>query len=99
MEIKINEDTHNPLLNRRKIDFTTTFDGATPSRNEIKNKLAAMMDISPELIVVQDIDNQYGKKEARGYAKIYDDANTLKSVECNYIIERNKPPEETESEA
>lgn len=99
MDIKITEDSHNPLLNRRKINFIATFDGATPSRNDIRNKLAAMLNTSSELIIVQDIDNQYGKKEAWGYAKAYDDADSLKSIESNYTIERNKPTEEAESEA
>lgn len=99
MDIKITEDSHNPMLNRRKINFITTFDGATPSRNEIRNKLAAMLNISSELIIVQEIDNQYGKKEGWGYAKAYEDINSLKSIESNYTVERNKPSEETESEA
>ena len=43
MEFEITRDVRNEVLNRRELVFTLTFDGPTPSRKSIQEKLAAML--------------------------------------------------------
>jgi len=43
MDIKVVKDKKNLLLNRRELDFVVKYEGSTPSRNDVKNKLAAML--------------------------------------------------------
>lgn len=100
MDINITEDKNNALLNRREVKFDANYDGATPSRLDVKNKLAAMLNVPLELVILQKFDNSYGVSSAAGYAKIYEDADRMKVVEKEYVLKRNELPEpEVEEEA
>lgn len=92
MDIRIIKDKKNLLLNRRELDFVVKYEGSTPSRNDIKNKLAAMLNAPLELLVVQKIKTEYGMQEAKGYAKLYDEAARMKEVELEYVQKRNAAP-------
>ena len=99
MDIRIIKDKKNLLLNRRELDFVVKYEGSTPSRNDVKNKLAAMLNAPFELLVVQKIKTEYGMQEAKGYAKLYEDAARMKEVELEYVLKRNAiPGAETEGE-
>ena len=99
MDIRIIKDKKNLLLNRRELDFVLRYEGSTPSRNDVKNKLAAMLNAPLELLVVQRIKTEYGMQEAKGYAKFYEDAARMKEVELEYVLKRNTiPGTETEGE-
>ena len=99
MDIRILKDKKNALLNRRELDFIVKYEGSTPSRNDVKNKLAAMLNAPLELLVVQRIKTEYGMQEAKGYAKLYEDAARMKEVELVYVLKRNAiPGTETEAE-
>jgi small subunit ribosomal protein S24e len=100
MDINITEDRNNAILNRREVNFNVTFEGVTPSRKDVKLRLAAMLNSPAELVIVQSIDNMFGKQQAAGYAKIYGDEGVMKSTEKEYMIKRNElPAEEPEAAA
>lgn len=89
MEISIVEVKENPLLKRKEARFRVSFDGAIPSRKELKEKLCAHLKAKPELVILDEIFGQYGRNEALGYAKVYDDVDALK-VELKHNIRRDK---------
>ena len=93
------KDKKNVLLNRRELDFIVKYEGSTPSRNDIRNKLAAMLNAPLELLVVQRIKTEYGMQEGKGYAKLYENEDRMKEVELEYVLKRNAiPGTETEGE-
>ena len=94
MDINVTEDKNNALLNRREINFTVKFEGPTPSRNDVKGKLVAMLNAPLDLTIIQKLDSEYGMQELSGYAKIYEDAARMTQVERDYSIKRNVIPEE-----
>ena len=99
MDIKIIKDKKNSLLNRRELDFIVIYEGSTPSRIDVRNKLAAMLNAPLELLVIQRIKTEYGMQESKGYAKLYEDADRMKQVEQEYVLKRNAVPgSETEGE-
>ncbi|AKB49967.1 SSU ribosomal protein S24e [Methanosarcina barkeri str. Wiesmoor] len=99
MDIRILKDKNNALLNRRELDFIVKYEGSTPSRNDVRNKLAAMLNAPLELVVVQRLKTEYGMQEGKGYAKIYENADRMKDVELEYVLKRNVAPGmETEGE-
>ena len=77
MDIRILKDKNNALLNRRELDFIVKYEGSTPSRNDVRNKLAAMLNAPLELMVVQRIKTEYGMQEGKGYAKLYENADRM----------------------
>ena len=98
MDIKVLEEKSNPLLQRREIQFSVSHNLGTPSRDEIKGKIAAYLNSKPELVIIERMRSEFGKRETRGYAKIYETAERLKSVETEHIIQRNAKKEVKKAE-
>lgn len=98
MDINITEDKNNALLNRRQVNFNVNFEGATPSRKDVKLRLAAMLNVPAELVIVQNIDNTFGKQEALGYAKVYENEERMKEIEREYVLQKNELPQEEPEE-
>ncbi|HJH31711.1 MAG TPA: 30S ribosomal protein S24e [Methanosarcinaceae archaeon] len=98
MDITVTEDKNNALLDRREINFTVKYEGATPSRNDVRNKLLAMLDAALDLTIIQKLDNEYGMQELTGYAKIYEDAARMAQVERKHMVTRNETPAVPEAE-
>lgn len=99
MDVKIIEDENNVLLNRRELSFEVTFEGPTPARMDVKNKMAALLNVPLGLVVIQRMKNDFGRQKINGYAKIYEDAARMKMIEEEHILERNKLPEAPEEKA
>lgn len=100
MELNIISKEENKLLNRTEIRFECLYQGeATPKLLDVKSKLVALEDADKELLIIDVLDPLYGEGKAKGYAKIYTDADSLKDIEANHIISKNKEiVEETEEE-
>lgn len=97
MEFEITRDVRNEVLNRRELVFTLTFDGPTPSRKSIQEKLAAMMNKNENLLVLDSLKTRFGKMEVTGRARIYDDEESRKSTERDYLLKRGEPKVESEA--
>jgi small subunit ribosomal protein S24e len=101
LEIQVIEEKNNPNLNRREIVFKVIHDESTPSRKSVVERLAATMNSKSNLVFVDSMNTEFGKRETIGYAKIYETAERAKQVERVHIIERNTftKPEEAKPEA
>jgi len=89
MAIKIVNDEENVLLNRRDIVFKTEEIGM--SRKSAKNTLVALLDTTPELLILDRMNSQFGTQEILGYARLYDNEQNLRRIEPEYMIARNAP--------
>jgi small subunit ribosomal protein S24e len=89
MDFEFIKEEENKLLNRTELDFVLTYDGATPSRKEILGKLCALRNVKPELCVLGSMKTEFGKQEIAGQARVYQDAEVLKSTELNHVIENS----------
>lgn len=101
MDIKVIEEKKNPLLQRREVKFSVSHNLGTPSREEIKAKIAAYLNSKPELVIIDNMKSEFGKRETRGYAKIYETEERMKSTETEHIVQRNakkEPKKEGEEE-
>jgi len=101
LDIQVIEEKNNPNLNRREIVFKVIHDESTPSRKSVVERLAATMNSKSNLVFVDNMNTEFGKRETIGYAKIYETAERAKQVERVHIIERNTftKPEEAKPEA
>ncbi|PWB51328.1 MAG: 30S ribosomal protein S24e [Candidatus Methanoperedenaceae archaeon] len=90
MEIQIIKDKTNPLLNRREISVVVK-NKTTATRIELKNKLAALLNSKPELIVVERLDTIYGKQEMNGTASLYQTEERLKQLAHQHLVARDAP--------
>ena len=98
MEIEILEERDNPLLGRKEVRFTVSFDGPMVKRSEVRDKLVAILNAKPDLLVVDHLKVEYGRPRAMGYAKVYQDEELMKKVERKHILRRNFEEEDKEEE-
>ncbi|HOI12816.1 MAG TPA: 30S ribosomal protein S24e [Methanoculleus sp.] len=97
MDFEITRDVRNEVLSRRELEFTLTFDGPTPSRKSIQEKLAALQNKDANLLVLDLERTRFGKMELCGRARIYDDEETKTSTEKAYLLKRGEPKAESEA--
>ena len=91
MDIEIVEQKQNPLLSRREVRFQVHHQGEkTPTRDAIREKLAAQMNSKKGNIVIDAMASAFGRSSTRGYARIYDTQEVLAKNEPHYILKRNK---------
>jgi len=99
-EIKSRNDS---ALPRSEVQAIVTFDGTTPSRQELIKNLSSKLKSKAELVVIKNIYTAYGDKEASIIAYIYDNEDALKSIEYKTMIEKNtlkkEEPKDKESKS
>lgn len=98
MEIEVVERRDNKLLGREEIHLVAVSRGSTPSREEVKQRVVAELDLPPELTLVDKITQRFGSKKVKCYVKVYKDRKWMERVENRYKLLRNKLVEEKEEE-
>jgi small subunit ribosomal protein S24e len=88
MDVEIVEDRENTLLRRREVRFKASYHGPTPTRQEARSKLVAVLTSDGQLTVLDKLESEYGAQTAVGYVKVYADKDAMK-VEPEYVLERN----------
>ena len=91
MEIKVLDSKDNPLLSRKEVKFK--IDHAretTPKIQDVKQKLAAMLTAKPELLLVDNIQPEFGRSTSMGYAKLYESEDSAKQFEGKHILKMNE---------
>jgi small subunit ribosomal protein S24e len=86
MELSVKDKKENALLKRTEVRFTVGFDGATPGRKEVKEKLCAALKANPALTVIDVLKQGYGSKELEGYAKVYSDADAMSAEQPHALL-------------
>ncbi len=95
MKIVIEKEFDNILLNRKQIHFRIIHQKqATPTRAEIRKKIAAQFNADLEKVIISQLIPKYGQAFTVGYAKIYETLENLQKIEPKYAIKRNKIKEE-----
>ncbi len=97
MNIKILSQKRNHLLKRREITFESVHEkGGTPSRFEVREQLAAILNANIDCVYIKKIETKTGSTVTVGEANVYDSVEQAKYAEPDYIISRNEPKEKTE---
>ena len=94
MEIEIVSDVRNELMERREVEAVISFEGPTPSRNEILAEVSKKLGVPDTHINVEKIWQRFGRQEARVLAFVYDTPIREKS-----IAQEEKPKEDQEGKA
>ncbi|MBD3263375.1 30S ribosomal protein S24e [Candidatus Woesearchaeota archaeon] len=99
MDIKITDKKENVLLNRTEIKADIEHVGKpTPSRAEIKEKLAAMLSSDKNLVIIRKLEQDFGSK-TKCTAMQYKTRDDLEKIEQKYLLKRDekKPKEKKEA--
>jgi small subunit ribosomal protein S24e len=93
MDVEIISRKENKILNRQEVGFLVKGAGATPSRKELREKIAALLNADEKTIIVDVLKTSYGSTELKGIARIYKNKKDLERLELSYVIARNFPEE------
>jgi small subunit ribosomal protein S24e len=93
MDITITDDTRNELLQRREILFQVAYEGPTPSRQQVLDKLTALLNLNPSLTLIDSLRTRFGKTEIKGTARVYDTEEMKIRIERPYLLQRGKKAE------
>ncbi|MHA1608350.1 MAG: 30S ribosomal protein S24e [Candidatus Freyarchaeota archaeon] len=98
MEVKVVSKRRNPFFQREEVAFMVLHQGeGTPSRMEVRRKIAALLSVPLENVYVRKIVTEYGLGRSKGTAMIYDSKEIAYQVEPEYIIKRNEVKEGEEA--
>ncbi len=90
VEIEILSKKENTLLDRDEIKFKVVHEqAATPTRDTVAAKLAAMQNVDRDQTILVEIRSQFGINESIGFANIYKDKAVAMKVEQTYLLKRN----------
>lgn len=101
MDLKVTDKKDNVLLSRTEVSGELGFNEATPSKVDLAGQVAKSLNAKKELIVVKNINANFGAKKANFSVFVYKDEAALKKYEPEHAIKRNKldqKPEEKKEE-
>ncbi len=90
MDITIKSERMEPLLSRRCVIADVSYTGVTPSRLELRKKLAEFLKAPENLVIVNHIRNADGYTRAVVTVHLYTEEKDIQ-LEPKHIIERHSP--------
>ena len=97
--VKLEEMKENKLLGRKEVLLRIDHLGkGTPTRKEIREKVAEMLKTSIENVYVISIRTEYGSFVSWAKVHVYENPQKALEIEPEYIIKRNNPEKEEKEE-
>jgi small subunit ribosomal protein S24e len=95
MDLKLKQDTYNPLLKRKEVSVEVEHEGqGTPSRIDLRKAVASKFSTKPENVYVIGVETKTGTQNSLCQIEVYDDAQTARQTVPKHIQTRNLPPDE-----
>jgi len=99
MKIEIKEKKENKLVGRVEVEGKIIFEGATPSKDVLKERIAVELKEDKELIVVKEIFTKYSYQEAKFLVFVYENKEIKDKMEVMTKHLRKKAEEEKKKAA
>lgn len=81
MKINILKEENKPLLSRVEINAEIEFEGATPSKDEVKKEISKLKKQNEELIIVKHIYTKFGLNKSNSLIYIYENKKEMEKIE------------------
>jgi small subunit ribosomal protein S24e len=98
MNVNVISKTDNAVLERKEIQAEVSFDGPTPSREDIRKAICAKVGSNPDLTVLREVNNSFGKQSVNVVAHAYSDKEKMTRTEPEYVVKRDKVVEKPKPE-
>jgi small subunit ribosomal protein S24e len=99
MEIEIVSKNENQLLERLELKFRALHPNeGTPNREDVREKIATMVKVPKERVVVDSMTSEFGRNETVGYAKAYKTKEAVMKYEREHVLVRNKLKEKVKAD-
>ena len=95
MEIKVSNESYNPLLKRKEITLEIDHTGeGTPQRFDIRKRMASKFNAKIDNVFVVSLDTLTGVQRSTCSLQVYDDPRAASLTVPEHLAVRNLPPEE-----
>jgi small subunit ribosomal protein S24e len=85
LKVEIQSKKVNVLQERTEVQFKVDHDGEpTPTRDSLRSKLAELMNVQKDRVVIDHLNTEYGKGVSAGYSKVYESVAAVKSRESKH---------------
>ncbi len=98
MNLEIEGRHKNTLLQREEIQFEVLDSKTTPTRKEIRTKLAAQLGAKEELLIIDEIDHEFGSTVVTGFAKLYENMEALQQLEAEHMVRKQTGEKKVKAE-
>jgi ribosomal protein S24E len=89
MKVEILNELENPLLKRKQFEVKIIHDAATPSIEEIRQKISVSKNIGKGTIIIDSFQPQYGSRETIGIVKVYQTKERALEIEPRHRLIKN----------
>ncbi len=89
MDLKISEKKEQPLLKRTAVKGLVGFESSTPSRSELRKKVAEALKAAEANVAISSIRTAFGEKKAAFVANIYGSPQDLDRYESVVTLARH----------
>jgi len=86
MQIEVKKERDTPLLSRKRVTITAEYEGATPSRNDLRKEIAKKINAKENLVVLKHIYTRFGSQKAKIIAHVYNNEEDLKKLENDSLL-------------
>lgn len=90
MNVEIVSERVNPLLHRTELQCVLDYAKETPSRKELIQYVAQKKGVKENLVIIDEIKQEYGWKKSKAYVKVYDSEKAVAGIEKKHLVERSK---------
>jgi len=91
LELKIVGEKEEKLLERKQVVADLSYEGATPSRLEVRKKLAGALKADENVLVIKGVRNIFGTMTAKVFAHLYKTKEDMLKNESPVLIRRSQP--------
>jgi len=89
--VEILDSRVNKLVGRRELVVRVShWPQGTPPRKALREHVAKLLGVDPELVYVRKIRTEYGMCESLARVHVYDSVERALSFEPEYIVKRNR---------
>lgn len=90
MEIEITEEKVNPFFRRKEITGLVHHSGeATPTRDDVRAKLAAMINSDKDRVILVSLMSQFGQSRSQLRVHAYENVDHALQTEPTFLLKRN----------
>ncbi|MFA4855753.1 MAG: hypothetical protein WC634_04170 [archaeon] len=89
MELGITGKKENRSMQRQEVELEAKDAKITPSRKELRPKIAAMLGAKENLTVIKSIGHSFGERAATIRVNVYENEAAMKKVELAHLIARD----------
>ncbi|MCP4647129.1 MAG: hypothetical protein GY852_05235, partial [bacterium] len=86
MDFEIKEKEENNLLERTEVDAIVSFDGPTPSLQQMRDLVVQKLGCNPDLMVIRKVEPGFGVQRVSVRAHIYKSPEKMKTIEEAYVL-------------